>query len=33
MTVYTQKRRIAGTVRDGVCRDLPGIVEVKYPMY
>ena len=25
MTVYSQKRGIAGTVRDGVCRDLPGM--------
>lgn len=33
MTVYSQKRGIAGTVIDGVCRDLPRILEVKYPMF
>jgi 4-hydroxy-4-methyl-2-oxoglutarate aldolase len=33
MAVHSQKRGIAGTVRDGVCRDLPGIVEVKYPIF
>jgi 4-hydroxy-4-methyl-2-oxoglutarate aldolase len=33
MTVYAQKRGIAGTVIDGVCRDLPRILEVKYPIF
>jgi len=33
MTVYSQKRGIAGTVIDGVCRDLPKIHEVRYPIY
>jgi 4-hydroxy-4-methyl-2-oxoglutarate aldolase len=33
MTVYAQKRGIAGTVIDGVCRDMPRIYEVKYPIY
>ena len=32
MTVYSQKRKIAGTVIDGVCRDLPRILETKYPI-
>ena len=33
MTVYSQKRKIAGTVIDGVCRDLPRILETKYPIF
>ncbi len=33
MTYYSQKRGIAGTVIDGVCRDLPRILESKYPIY
>jgi len=33
MTVYAQKRGITGTVIDGVCRDLPRILEVKYPIF
>jgi len=33
MTVYSQKRGISGTVIDGVCRDMPRIHEVKYPIY
>lgn len=33
MTVYSQKRGIAGTVIDGVCRDLPRIIESKYPIF
>jgi 4-hydroxy-4-methyl-2-oxoglutarate aldolase len=33
MTVYAQKRGIAGTVIDGVCRDLPRILECKYPIF
>jgi len=33
MTVYAAKRGIAGTVIDGVCRDLPRILESKYPIF
>jgi len=33
MTVYAKKRGIAGTVIDGVCRDLPRILEVRYPIF
>ncbi len=33
MTVYAQKRGIAGTVIDGVCRDLPRILTSKYPIF
>ncbi len=33
MTVYAQKRGVAGTVIDGVCRDLPRILDVKYPIF
>ena len=33
MTFYAQRRGIAGTVIDGVCRDLPRILESKYPIY
>ena len=33
MTVYSQKRGIAGTVIDGVCRDLPRILETGYPIF
>jgi regulator of RNase E activity RraA len=33
MTVYSQKRGIAGTVIDGVCRDMPRILELKYPIF
>jgi 4-hydroxy-4-methyl-2-oxoglutarate aldolase len=33
MTVYAQKRAIAGTVIDGVCRDLPRILTSKYPIF
>jgi len=33
MTVYAQKRGVAGTVIDGVCRDLPRILETRYPIY
>jgi len=33
MTAYSQKRGIAGTVRDGACRDLRRILEVKYPIF
>ncbi|MDP2267958.1 MAG: RraA family protein, partial [Deltaproteobacteria bacterium] len=33
MTVYAQKRGIAGTVIDGVCRDLPRVLSVRYPLF
>jgi len=33
MTVYAQKRGIPGTVIDGVCRDLPRILESRYPIF
>ena len=33
MTVYAGKRDIAGTVIDGVCRDMPRILESKYPIF
>lgn len=33
MTFYSQKREFAGTVIDGVCRDLPRILETKYPIF
>jgi regulator of RNase E activity RraA len=33
MTFYSQKRGFAGTVIDGVCRDLPRILETKYPIF
>jgi 4-hydroxy-4-methyl-2-oxoglutarate aldolase len=33
MTVYARKRGVAGTVIDGVCRDLPRILDVKYPIF
>lgn len=33
MTVYAQKLGIAGTVIDGNCRDLPRILEVKFPIF
>jgi len=33
MTVYAQKRGISGTVIDGVCRDLPRILQSKYPIF
>jgi 4-hydroxy-4-methyl-2-oxoglutarate aldolase len=33
MTVYAQKRGVAGTVIDGVCRDLPRILETRYPIF
>ena len=33
MTVYAQKRGIAATVIDGVCRDLPRILESRYPIF
>jgi 4-hydroxy-4-methyl-2-oxoglutarate aldolase len=33
MTVYAQKRGIAGTVIDGVCRDLPRILASRYPIF
>lgn len=33
LTVTANLRGIAGTVIDGVCRDVPGIVEEKYPLF
>ena len=33
MTFYSRKRGFAGTVIDGVCRDLPRILETKYPIF
>ena len=33
MTFYSQKRGFAGTVIDGVCRDLPRILETGYPIF
>lgn len=33
MTYYSQKRGFAGTVIDGVCRDLPRILETRYPIF
>ncbi len=33
MTVYAQKLGIAGTVIDGNCRDIPRILEEKYPIF
>lgn len=33
MTVYAIKKGISGTVIDGVCRDLPKILELKYPIF
>ena len=33
MTVYAKKRGVAGTVIDGVCRDLPRVLEVRYPIF
>jgi regulator of RNase E activity RraA len=33
MTFYSQKKGIAGTVIDGVCRDLPRILETRYPIF
>jgi 4-hydroxy-4-methyl-2-oxoglutarate aldolase len=33
MTVYARKRGVAGTVIDGVCRDIPRILKSKYPIF
>jgi regulator of RNase E activity RraA len=33
MTVYAQKLGIAGTVIDGNCRDIPRILDEKYPIF
>ncbi len=33
MTFYAQKRGIAGTVIDGVCRDLPRVLSARYPLF
>jgi regulator of RNase E activity RraA len=33
MTVHALKRGVAGTVIDGVCRDIPKMREMNYPMF
>ncbi len=33
MTLVARTREIAGTVIDGVCRDVPGILSARYPIY
>jgi len=33
MTLVAGSRGIAGTVIDGVCRDVPGILKARYPIY
>jgi regulator of RNase E activity RraA len=33
MTINASMRGIAGTVIDGVCRDVPGIRELRYPIF
>jgi regulator of RNase E activity RraA len=33
MTVYAHQKGISGTVIDGVCRDLPKILEMGYPLF
>lgn len=33
MTINASMRGIAGTVIDGVCRDVPGIRQLKYPIF
>ncbi|MBN1152593.1 MAG: RraA family protein, partial [Dehalococcoidia bacterium] len=33
MTMVAGRRGIAGTVIDGVCRDIPGILRARYPIY
>ncbi len=33
MTIRASKMGIAGTIIDGVCRDVPRIVELKYPIF
>ena len=33
MTYVAMKNRVAGTVIDGVCRDIPGILENGYPIF
>jgi len=33
MTTYAQMHGIAGTVIDGVCRDIPGIQTTRYPIF
>jgi regulator of RNase E activity RraA len=33
MTVYAHQKGISGTVIDGVCRDLPKILEIGYPLF
>jgi len=33
MTMVAGRRGISGTVIDGVCRDVPGILKARYPIY
>lgn len=33
MTVYAIRKGISGTIIDGVCRDLPKILDLKYPIF
>lgn len=33
MSIYASQRKIAGTVIDGVCRDIPTIRELSYPIF
>ncbi len=33
MTVFSREKGISGTVIDGVCRDMPRIRELKYPIF
>jgi len=33
MTITANKMKIEGTVIDGVCRDVPGIIKEKYPVF
>ena len=33
MSIYSSRHGIAGTVIDGVCRDIPTIRELKYPIF
>ncbi len=33
MALYATQKKIAGTVIDGVCRDVPAIKKLKYPIF
>jgi 4-hydroxy-4-methyl-2-oxoglutarate aldolase len=33
MTITASQRRVAGTVIDGVCRDVPGVKKYQYPIF